>query len=109
VSTKYSLDVRLAAAMYELRADGFPICPCCGEDELRSFLQWDGDGERPATADYIAAGPRCYYCGWSSTNPELRPEPTPTAVDVLSRHRARRRTEQGAQDIEGQTDARKHT
>lgn len=49
------------------RADGWPLCPRCEEDELWSPLAWDGEGERPPVSAYIAAGLRCYYCGWSSS------------------------------------------
>lgn len=47
----------------EYRADGWPLCPCCGEDELWSPLIWLD--ERPSIEDFIAAGLRCYLCGWS--------------------------------------------
>lgn len=50
----------------EYRADGWPLCPQCEEDELYSLLAWNGDGERPPIQAYIAAGLRCYYCGWSN-------------------------------------------
>lgn len=50
----------------EYRADGWPLCPQCEEDELYSLLQWNGDGERPLLADYIAAGLRCYRCWWAT-------------------------------------------
>lgn len=49
----------------EYRADGWPLCPNCGEDELWSPLLWDGDSERPPVSAYIAAGLRCYFCDWS--------------------------------------------
>ena len=49
----------------EYRADGWPLCPCCEEDELWSPLVWDGEGERPPIAAYVAAGLRCYRCDWS--------------------------------------------
>lgn len=49
----------------EYRADGWPLCPFCEEDELWSPLRWDGEGERPPIAAYIAAGLRCYLCGWT--------------------------------------------
>lgn len=53
-------------AIKEYRADGWPLCPQCEEDELYSLLQWNGEGERPPLADYIAAGLRCYCCWWCS-------------------------------------------
>jgi len=49
----------------EYRADGWPLCPQCEEDELYSLLQWDGIKERPPLAEWIAAGLRCYRCNWS--------------------------------------------
>lgn len=45
------------------RADGWPLCPHCGDDELWSFLMWNGDGDRPALQSYIDAGLSCYCCG----------------------------------------------
>lgn len=35
------------------RADGWPLCPCCGDDELYSLAV-------PATVETISA---CYRCG----------------------------------------------
>lgn len=52
--------------LLEVRPDGWPLCPRCGQDEVWSPLIWDGTGERPALAAYIAAGLRCYGCSWSS-------------------------------------------
>lgn len=49
--------------VFERRADGWPLCPHCGEDELWSPLIWDGD-EKPPLQDFIDAGLNCYYCGW---------------------------------------------
>ncbi len=46
------------------RADGWPLCPNCGEDELYSLLNWNGEGDRPAIESYIDAGMRCYRCSW---------------------------------------------
>jgi hypothetical protein len=51
--------------VYEYRADGWPLCPRCGEDELWSLLQWNGEGERPPMSEYIVAGLSCYYCSWT--------------------------------------------
>lgn len=47
----------------EFRADGWPLCPQCGEDELYSLLNWNGQGDRPAMIEWIQAGLRCYRCG----------------------------------------------
>ena len=54
--------------VFEHRADGWPLCPHCGEDELWSPLAWDGEGERPPLAEYVAAGLSCYYCGWKNAS-----------------------------------------
>jgi hypothetical protein len=48
----------------EYRADGWPLCPHCGEDELWSQLHWDGLTDRPPLAAWLAAGLRCYRCNW---------------------------------------------
>jgi predicted amidophosphoribosyltransferase len=48
------------------RADGWPLCPCCGEDELYSRLHWDGQGEHPSLEKYLAAGMGCYRCRWNN-------------------------------------------
>ena len=49
------------------RADGWPLCPRCGEDTLYSALVWDkADGtEPPSLAEYIAAGLKCSACEWA--------------------------------------------
>ncbi len=51
---------------WKTRADGWPLCPCCEEDELFSQLHWNGKGERPPMQAWIDAGLRCYQCGWDS-------------------------------------------
>ncbi len=56
----------------EKRADGWPLCPHCGEDELWSALNWDGEGERPAMHAWICAGLTCYKCHWNSTTGAMR-------------------------------------
>ena len=55
-----------ANATYETRKDGWPLCPRCGEDELWSPLIPDPLDSHPPIAAYIAAGLRCYKCGWDS-------------------------------------------
>lgn len=52
------------------RDDGWPLCPFCGDDELWSSLNWDGQGDRPPVQAYIDAGLTCYACG-----PVLPPKP----------------------------------
>lgn len=50
----------------EYRADGWPLCPQCGEDELWSAFDWDGSDPKPPMQAWIDHGLRCYRCGWSS-------------------------------------------
>jgi len=50
----------------ETRADGWPLCPHCGEDELWSGFPWDGTEPKPPMQAWIDHGLRCYKCGWSS-------------------------------------------
>ena len=45
-----------------IRADGWPLCPVCEEDELYSLLNWNGQGAKPPMAEYIRAGMCCYLC-----------------------------------------------
>jgi hypothetical protein len=49
---------------YETRADGWPLCPSCGEDELWSPLVWED--VRPSVEAFIAAGLTCYRCHWTT-------------------------------------------
>lgn len=44
------------------RADGWPLCPECGEDELYSLIWFEGP--RPALAEFIASIEGCYACRW---------------------------------------------
>jgi hypothetical protein len=46
------------------RADGWPLCPQCGEDELWSPYYWEGTGVQPPIQTYIDAGLTCYQCHW---------------------------------------------
>lgn len=41
----------------EFRADGWPLCPQCEEDELWAAYK---DGEKPSIANIVG----CYACGW---------------------------------------------
>jgi hypothetical protein len=52
-------------AFTEFRADGWPFCPRCGEDELYSHLMlgWTRD-EPPPVKDCIDSGMKCYRCNW---------------------------------------------
>ena len=49
----------------EFRADGWPLCPLCGEDEVASPLMWTEDMDRPTLAEFIAGPLRCLWCGWN--------------------------------------------
>lgn len=65
-----------APVFKEYRADGWPLCPFCGEDELYSFrrdlaiivkdtIEPPTPAEiRAVIAEYIDAGLRCYRCNW---------------------------------------------
>ena len=47
------------------RADGWPLCPGCGEDEL--WTPWTPTaGEEAGLDDYVANKLRCYACRWES-------------------------------------------
>jgi len=52
----------------EFRADGWPFCPQCEDDELwsRAHMAWDGSGEKPTVEHGIRSGMKCYRCGWES-------------------------------------------
>lgn len=56
----------------EYRADGWPLCPSCGEDELWSPLLPDPIDSKPPISAYIAAGLRCYRCNWSNDTAAAR-------------------------------------
>ena len=58
----------------EFRADGWPLCPSCGEDELWSaaMLHWMGDGPRPTLEACLAGDMTCYRCNWSSKREKIR-------------------------------------
>lgn len=54
-----------ATPFTEYRADGWPLCPWCGEDEL-----WSNFMEKPpdytgTLEQYLACELRCYLCNWS--------------------------------------------
>jgi uncharacterized protein (DUF983 family) len=56
----------------EHRKDGWPLCPVCGEDELWSGFNWNGDGEPPPMQAWIDHGLRCYLCGFDSQQESRR-------------------------------------
>lgn len=49
----------------EFRADGWPTCPNCGNDEIYSLIPWDGE-QVPTAQQYVEYGLSCYYCGWTN-------------------------------------------
>lgn len=58
-------------ANYKYRADGWPLCPGCGEDELAdlSVAEWPESFRADPTAEL-----RCYVCRWVGVVP---PKVTP--------------------------------
>ena len=49
------------ADRFRRRADGWPLCPSCGEDELWSaFIPWTA--AEKTMANYLALELRCYRC-----------------------------------------------
>ena len=47
------------------RADGWPLCPSCGDDEL--WTPWTPPVDQTACLDdYVANKLRCLMCGWIS-------------------------------------------
>lgn len=74
----------------EHRADGWPLCPQCGEDELWSRFAWYGDDPKPPMQAWIGHGLRCYKCGWDSTQALIRaherfyPEQWERAIELLN-------------------------
>lgn len=52
----------------EFRADGWPLCPRCEEDELYSLkmLNYFGDSKAPSLQACLEGEMRCYRCAWSS-------------------------------------------
>lgn len=70
----------------EFRKDGWPLCPCCGEDELFSsaMMNWNGDGERPTLQQCLDNTMICYRCGWDSRQPNNKRTATFTIVSFVS-------------------------
>ena len=48
------------------RPDGWPLCPCCDEDELRSAAVMKNAARvpGPTLAECFADEFTCYNCGW---------------------------------------------
>lgn len=80
----------------ETRKDGWPLCPCCGEDELWSPFAWNGEGERPPIQAWIDAGLRCYACHWQRDN-----NPTPWPWDGYRIKRMQQCARCGAYELPG--------
>lgn len=55
----------------EYRADGWPLCPHCGEDELYSLFAWDGSDPKPPMSAWVDHGLKCYRCGFDSDHRTL--------------------------------------
>jgi hypothetical protein len=57
---------RVGVTFREFRADGWPLCPRCEEDELYSFLALT-EARRVTVAECLAdpRGFRCYRCDWT--------------------------------------------
>lgn len=53
---------------YAQRADGWPLCPRCGEDEVWSPI-WNTDRPRPSLNEFLAGPLACYACGWRDPGP----------------------------------------
>ncbi len=76
MTTKYPLPPQPRPPV-ELRKDGWPLCPICGEDEVISHLsamyiyQFQNlhFGQTPPLADYMVAGMSCLVCGWQWEKP----------------------------------------
>lgn len=47
---------------FQRRSDGWPLCPCCGEDELFSTYEPTLDGDH-TLVDYLLPELSCYRCG----------------------------------------------
>lgn len=63
---------RAGAGKDTTRADGWPLCPVCEEDELYSLI-WKGDRPRPTMIEFLAHEMRCYRCNY--IRPAQPPEP----------------------------------
>ena len=77
----------------EFRADGWPFCPRCGEDELYSvlMLNWNGQGEKPTLEQCIAGVMRCYKCEWASDSTNSKTEQAKEIECTLCREPATHR------------------
>lgn len=51
-----------------VRADGWPLCPQCGEDEVWSTFRPSPPDYRGTLEQYLSetATLRCYRCGWAA-------------------------------------------
>lgn len=58
---------------HEFRADGWPLCPGCGGDEVYSLI-WNEDGPRPSMDEVMAGALACYRCTWKKP---AQPQPLP--------------------------------
>ncbi len=50
----------------DYRADGWPLCPKCGNDELQNPRVGTGAVTTPTLQAFIQDGLKCLACGWES-------------------------------------------
>lgn len=64
---------REEAVRYEYRADGWPLCPNCGEDEMYSLHFSETRRNIPPTlGEYLSRPLRCYACAFEADVPMPR-------------------------------------
>jgi len=71
--------------IYATRADGWPLCPMCHEDELYSLFPWDGSDPKPPMQAWIDHGLRCYKCGWDSARPIVASVSSAIAAAIIQK------------------------
>ena len=60
-------------AFKEFRADGWPLCPNCGEDELWCpglVAYYNSNQRNPTVQECIRLGLRCYRCRAAAYSPK---------------------------------------
>jgi hypothetical protein len=72
-----SANERAKARAYEARADGWPLCPNCHNDELYSLLSCkdpSGVPRAPTLAEFLEDDDFCCYaCSWCGSLKQRRP------------------------------------
>jgi hypothetical protein len=68
LSIQFTSNGELKLRYTHFRADGWPLCPQCDEDELYSdiMLGWIGIGPRPTLQACLDGRMSCYLCHWTS-------------------------------------------